>query len=363
VNRPEASAQPATSARSGAFQPIAGLSGRGHLLLAGFVLFLLSVPFWGGSYIVTVGILILYLALVGQSWNLMLGFAGLLSIGHALFIGIGSYAAAYLFAKQGIPPVLGVFVAVALAVLVGSIIGYLGFRFSISGVYFALLTIAFAEFARIMVDHAGFLNGTQGLFLPVSAEDSKGIDLINLRGHPHMFYYLLMVLTLGTLGLCRWLLRSKLGYYWQAIRDDQEAAQALGINVFRYKMYAVMISSAIAGLAGVFYAFYSNSLFPESTFNIERSIEVTLAPIVGGVGTLFGPILGAFILTPLGEFITWVIDFLKEIGWIDPSLKLNGLKLLIWGFVVVLIVLFKPRGLWPWFRDRFRLLRGTGDDG
>jgi branched-chain amino acid transport system permease protein len=214
-----------------------------------------------------------------------------------------------------------------------------------------------------MVDHAGFLNGTQGLFLPVSAEDSKGIDLINLRGHPHMFYYLLMVLTLGTLGLCRWLLRSKLGYYWQAIRDDQEAAQALGINVFRYKMYAVMISSAIAGLAGVFYAFYSNSLFPESTFNIERSIEVTLAPIVGGVGTLFGPILGAFILTPLGEFITWVIDFLKEIGWIDPSLKLNGLKLLIWGFVVVLIVLFKPRGLWPWFRDRFRLLRGTGDDG
>jgi branched-chain amino acid transport system permease protein len=360
VNRPEASAPPATPTRNGAFQPIAGLSGRGHATLAVFVLFLLSVPFWGGSYIVTVGVLILYLALVGQSWNLMLGFAGLLSIGHALFIGIGSYAAAYLFAKQGVPPVLGVFVAVALAVLVGSIIGYLGFRFSISGVYFALLTIAFAEFARIMVDHATFLNGTQGLFLPVSAEDNKGVDLINLRGHPHMFYYLLMALALGTLGLCRWLLRSKLGYYWQAIRDDQEAAQALGINVFRYKMYAVMISSAIAGIAGVFYAFYSNSLFPESTFAIERSIEVTLAPIVGGVGTLFGPIFGALILTPLGEFITWVIDFLKDIGWIDKSLKLNGLKLLIWGFVVVLIVLFKPRGLWPWFRDKFGLRRDEG---
>jgi len=357
VNRPEAAARPTAPARNGVFQPIAGLTGRGHALLLIFVVFLLSVPLWGGSYIVTVGTLILYLALVGQSWNLMLGFAGLLSIGHALFIGIGSYAAAYLFAKQGIPPILGVFPAVALAVLVGSIIGYLGFRFSISGVYFALLTIAFAEFTRIMVDHATFLNGTQGLFLPVSAQDNKGVNLINLRGHPHMFYYLMMALALGTLGLCRWLLRGKLGYYWQAIRDDQAAAQSLGINVFRYKMYAVMISSAIAGIAGVFYAFYSNSLFPESTFAIERSIEVTLAPIVGGVGTLFGPIFGAFILTPLGELITGVIDFLKQAGVIDPSLKLNGLKLLIWGFVVVLIVLFKPRGLWPWFRDKFGLRR------
>lgn len=358
MSRSQGKLQAAAPARNGTLQPFAGLSGPGHALLAIVVLLLASVPLWGGSYIVTIGTLILYLALLGQSWNLMLGFAGLLSIGHALFIGIGSYTAGYLFAKQGIPPILGVFAAVALAVVAGSIIGYLGFRFSISGVYFALLTIAFAEFTRIMIDHADFLGGTQGLFLPVSAEDRKGVDLINLRGHPFMFYYLIMAMALGTLGLCRWLLRSKLGYYWQAIRDDQEAAQALGINVFRYKMYAVMISSAIAGIAGVFYAFYSNSLFPQSTFAINRSIEVTLAPIVGGVGTLFGPIFGAFILTPLGEVITWGIDFLKEIGAIDPSLKLNGLKLLIWGFVVVLIVLFKPRGLWPWFRDTFGLRRG-----
>ena len=124
-----------------------------------------------------------------------------------------------------------------------------------------------------------------------------------------------------------------------------------------------MISSGMAGLAGVFYAFYSNSLFPDSTFGIERSIEVTLAPIVGGVGTLFGPIFGTFILTPLGEVITWLIDVLKSWGVIDKSLKLNGLKLLVWGFCVVAIVLFKPRGLWPWFRDRLGLLRREGRDG
>lgn len=337
--------------------PIAGLTRRGHILFYLFVAFLILVPFWGSSYIVTVGTLVLYAALVGQSWNLMLGYAGLLSIGHALFVGIGSYTAGYLFAKHGLPPIVGVVPAVALAVLMGSIVGYLGFRFSVGGVYFALLTIAFAEFVRIMVDHAGFLGGTEGLFLPVSQADRHGVDLIRLRGHPIMFYYVIMALAFGALWGTRLLLRSKLGYYWQAIRDDHEAAASLGINVFRYRMLAVMIASGMAGVAGVFYAFYSNSLFPESVFGIERSIEVTLAPIVGGVGTLFGPILGAFILTPLGEFITWLIDSLKAVGVIDKELKLNGLKLLIWGFAVVLIVLFRPRGIWPWIRDGLGLRR------
>lgn len=328
-----------------------GLSVRGFALLGLVLLALLSAPFWASSYILTVGTIVLYLALVGQSWNLMLGFAGLLSIGHALFVGIGGYTAGYLFVKAGLPPIVGVFPAVALAVLMGSIIGYLGFRFSIGGVYFALLTIAFAEFTRIMVDHAGFLGASEGLFLPVTDTDRKGANLITLRGHPVMFYYLILALAFGALAFCRVLLHSRLGFYWQSIRDDQEAAQSLGVHVFRYKMYAVMISSGIAGVAGVFYAFYQNSLFPDSIFGIERSIEATLAPIVGGVGTLFGPIVGAFLLTPLGEGITGVIDLLKANGIVDPALRLNGVKLLFWGFVVALIVLFKPKGLWPWFRD------------
>jgi branched-chain amino acid transport system permease protein len=341
--------------------PVDGLSVAGHGLLAAFLVFLITGPLWASSYMVTVGTLVLYLALVGQSWNLMLGFAGLLSIGHALFVGIGAYTAAYLFSELGVPPVLGVVPAILLAVLMGSIIGYLGFRFSIGGVYFALLTIAFAEFTRIVVDHAAFLGGTEGLFLLVGEADREGANLLTLRGHPVMFYYVILVLALAALMLCRALLRSKLGYYWQAIRDDQDAAQALGIDVFRYKMYAVMIASGMAGVAGVFYAFYQNSLFPESIFGIERSIEVTLAPIVGGVGTLFGPILGAFLLTPLGELITWLIDLMKSTGIIDSSLKLDGLKLLVWGFIVVLIVMFQPRGLWPWFRARLHLRQAPRD--
>ena len=335
------------------------IKGRAGLLL--ILAILISLPFWSSSYIISVATITLYLAILGQSWNLMLGFAGLLSLGHALFVGISAYLAAYVFSVLGLPPVISVFPAVLLAILMGMLIGYLGFRFSIGGVYFALLTIAFAELVRISVDHMGFIGGTEGLFLRVSEGDRKGVDLINLRGHPFMFYYLAMVLAFLTLAGCRTLLKSKLGYYWQAIRDDQDAAQALGINVFRYKMYAVIYSSGIAGVAGVFYAFYQNSLFPESVFGIERSIEVTLGPIVGGVGSLFGPVLGAFILTPLGEGLTELIDFLKNSGIIDPKLKLNGLKLLIWGLVVSLIVLFKPRGIWPWLSDKLGFCRTEGD--
>ena len=340
---------------------LADLTVRGRVGLLLFLGVLISLPFWSSSYIISVATITLYLAILGQSWNLMLGFAGLLSLGHAMFVGISAYTAAYLFSVFGLPPLIGIFPAILLTILMGMFIGYLGFRFSIGGVYFALLTIAFAELVRISVDHMAFIGGTEGLFLTVSESDRKGADLINLRGHPFMFYYLAMVLTFVTLAGCRTLLKSKLGYYWQAIRDDQDAAQALGINVFRYKMYAVVFSSGIAGVAGVFYAFYQNSLFPESTFGIERSIELSLGPIVGGVGSLFGPVLGAFILTPLGEGLTELIDLLKSSGIIDPKMKLNGLKLLVWGLVVSMIVLFKPRGIWPWLNDKMGFCKKGGE--
>lgn len=338
------------------------MTGRGAVALALFTAFLVLLPFWATSYVLTITTLVLFLAMIGQSWNLMLGYAGLLSLGHAMFVGLGSYASGYLFARHGIPPIIGLFPAVAIAVALGAFVGYLGFRFSIGGVYFALLTIAFAELVRILIDHAGFLGGAQGFFLPVTESDRKGVNLLTLRGHPVMFYYVALGLAAATLVACRLLLASRLGYYWQAIRDDEEAAEALGIHTFRYKMYAVMIASGIAGLGGVFYAFYQNGMFPDSTFNIERSIEFTLGPIVGGVGTLFGPILGAFILTPLGEFITEAIGWLKQSGFIDKSLKLNGLKPLIWGMFVIVIVLFKPAGIWPWIADKLALRRAPGSE-
>ena len=152
------------------------------------------------NYMLSVLIIVLYFAYVGQAWNLMIGFAGLLSLGHALFVGIGAYASAALFVHFGIGPWIGVFVAVVLSVLVGCLIGYLGFRFAIGGVYFALLTIAFAEFCLIMVDHTRWLGCTEGLFLPVSNRDR--VDLLNLRGSPVMFYYVILAHDRGALWCC-----------------------------------------------------------------------------------------------------------------------------------------------------------------
>lgn len=311
--------------------PIHGLA-----MLAVFAIILVIAPHFISDYVLSVLIIVLYFAYVGQAWNLMIGFAGQLSLGHALFVGVGAYTSAALFIHFGIGPWIGVFAAVAASVLVGSVVGYLGFRFSIRGVYFALLTIAFAEFTNIIVDHIRWLGGTEGFFLPVSNRET--IDLLNLRGSQVMFYYVILALTGAALVLCRLLLNSKLGLYWQAIREDQESAEAIGVHLFRHKMIAVAISSGLSGVAGVWYAFYYNNLFPETTFATGKSIELILGTVVGGVGTLFGPILGAFILTPLGELLTHLTE----------EFKLDGIKQFFWGLCVAGIVLFRPAGLWPW---------------
>ena len=315
---------------------IESASPRALALLAVVTAALLIAPYLVDSYVLSVLIIVLYFAYVGQAWNLMLGFAGQLSLGHALFVSLGAYTSAALFIKFGVPPIIGVFAAIAMAVVVGCLIGYLGFRFSIRGVYFALLTIAFAEFTGIIVDHISWLGASSGLFLPVKNQQSN--DLLNLRGSPTMFYYVILALTGLAFALCSWLLNSKLGLYWQAIREDQEAAEASGVPLFRYKMIAVAISSGLTGIGGVWYAFYYNNLFPETMFKTSQSVEIILGSVVGGVGTLFGPILGAFVLTPLGEVLTAATD----------GMHLDGVKSFFWGFCVAAIVLFRPQGLWPW---------------
>jgi len=295
------------------------------------------LPWFAGSYALSVATLILYFAYTGQAWNVMMGFAGQLSLGHALYVGVGGYAAGALFYHYGIGPWAGLWLAILLCVALGLAIGFLAFRFGISGVYFALLTIAFAEFTRIGFDHLDWLGGPGGMFLKVAQRDS--IDLLNFRGPPAMYYYSMLFLTVIAFVLCALLLRSRAGYYWQAIRENEEAAQALGINTFRWKMLAVAISSAMTAVSGVFFAFYYNNLFPEQIFHISRSIEIILGPIIGGIGTLFGPILGAVVLTLLSDGIT---EGLAAMGWEIP-----GIKQVFYGLVLLAVIMFLPNGIWP----------------
>jgi branched-chain amino acid transport system permease protein len=324
-----------------------GIPRRGLIVMAALLAGLIALPLIASDYVITLLILILYFAYVGQAWNIMMGFAGQLSLGHALYVGLGAYTAAGLYVHFGISPWIGLWAAIAVSAAAGAILGFLAFRFGVAGVYFAILTIAFAEFARIGFDHWSWLGGAAGLFLPVANYAHN--DLLNLRGGPAMFYYVTLAMTAGALVLCHALLRSRAGYYWLAIRESPEAAQALGINIFRYKMYAVAVSAAMTSLGGVVFAFNYNNLFPEQVFHISRSIELILAPIIGGIGTLFGPIIGAFLLEVLAEGLREVMAAL--------GIDVPGMKQIFFGFCLLVVVMFLPDGVWPPLRRALGLDR------
>jgi branched-chain amino acid transport system permease protein len=325
----------------------AGVPLRSWIGIALLLLALIAAPLVANDYLLTILILILYFAYVGQAWNIMMGFAGQLSLGHAIYVGLGGYTAAALYVHYGVGPWIGLLAAIPVAMACGAVIGFLAFRFGVAGVYFAILTIAFAEFARIGFDHLRFVGGSAGFFLPVAQYTQN--DLWNLRGRPAMFYYVILALTVIAFLLCHALLRSRIGYFWLAIREDEQAARALGIDTFRYKMAAVVISAGMTAVAGVFFAFYYNNLFPEQVFHISRSIEIILAPIIGGIGTLFGPVLGAFVLTGLSEAMT---ELLHALG-----IEVPGAKQVFYGVCLLVVVMLLPDGIWPWLARRLKLER------
>jgi len=320
---------------------------RALVLLAAFVAVLLVAPALLDRYLLSVFFLIFWFATVGQAWNIMMGFCGQLSLGHALYVGLGGYIGALLWVKFGVSPAIAILPAMAVAMAFGAVIGWLGFRFGIEGVYFALLTIAFAEVARIGFDNWSFVGGAAGFFIPVSPVASP----VNLRGGPMLFYYVALAMMVVAFIVCAALRRSRLGHAWLAVREDAEAARALGIDVFRAKMAAVLVSSAMTAVAGVVYAFYQNNLFPSQTFDIARSIEMILAPIIGGLGTLFGPILGAFILTPLGQMLIALVE--KIAGRAIP-----GVNLVFYGAALMVIIWVSPNGVWPWLKKKLGIPEG-----
>jgi branched-chain amino acid transport system permease protein len=325
-----------------------GISPRALLLSALMVAVLAVAPWFASDYILSLLIIILYFAYVGQAWNIMMGFAGQLSLGHALYVGLGAYVAAALFTKFGVAPWLGLIAAAPVAMVAGACVAFLALRFRVSGVYFAILTIAFAEFARIGFDHFAWVHGSAGLFLPVAQH--TGNDLWRLRGTPAMFYYVILAATLLAFAFCHTLMRSRIGYFWLAIREDERAALATGIDTYSYKMYAVVISAGMTSFAGVFYAFYYNNLFPEQVFHISRSIELIVAPIIGGLGTLFGPIVGAFLLEGLAEGLRRALELL--------GVELPGAKQVLYGICLLVVIAALPNGVWPGVARLLGLSRG-----
>jgi branched-chain amino acid transport system permease protein len=298
---------------------------------AGVVSLLLALPYWVSSVWQNLLITTFYYAYLAQAWNILGGYAGQLSLGHAAFFSIGAYTSAVLAIQLGVSPWLGMFVGALLAVLLSLGIGYLGFRFGLRGFYFVLLTVASAEICRLIALHLPILGGYTGLF-------------INFTPNPWQFqfqgkipYYFVSLGFLGAASLVVWLIqRSKLGAYLVAIRDDEDASEALGVNTFRYKMLAYAASAALTAFGGTFYAYYQFYLQPNTVLNLNHSVDIMIRAIVGGTGTILGPILGSFLLEVLGEFSRTVF-----------AGGAAGLNVLIYGVLLIVVVLFLPRGVYP----------------
>jgi len=278
--------------------------------------------------------LILMSAFFGQAWNLMMGFVGQLSLGHALYAGIGAYAAAVSVGSFGVSPWIGLLAGAGLSAAVGAGIAWLGFRFAVRGIYFTLLTIAFAEMGRMLFENWDFVGGNAGYFLKTVGD---GHPLLTLRGGTTFFYLAFLLLCALALALCAALSRSRLGYLWRAIREDEEAARAIGVPALRLKTLAVMISAAMTSVGGSFYALLNGSIFPDTIMGMHFSIEMIVAPILGGLGTLFGPLVGALFAIPVTEFS----------NQLSQDLGLFGFNTLVYGALVLLVVGLLPQGLVP----------------
>lgn len=301
-----------------------------YLLLAAVFVILMLLPLFLDNYALGIFIMIFYWAYVGQSWNVLTGYTGHISLGHALYIGIGAYATTYLAQTIGLTPWIGMFLGGFIAVAIALFLGFLGFRFGLRGVYFVIMTIAFAELARLAVSHIEALGSFTGIFLDFNP------SFYNFQFRGNMpYYYIALGFMVASLIAVRIIEVSKVGRFIVAIREDEEAAQALGVNTFKYNMIAIAISAFMTSLAGAFYANYIFYLHPNSLFGMSLSIELILRPIVGGLGTIFGPVIGSIILTPLSEISR---AYFAKGG-------LEGLHLILYGVLTILVVLFMPKGI------------------
>ena len=305
-----------------------------YTILAVVLLPLLLAPaVLRNEYYLHVLVGVVYFAYMASAWNIVCGYTGQLSLGHAALCGIGGYVSTLLFINLGLTPWIGMFIGGACAMVAGVFVGYPCFR--LRGPYFALTTIAFAEILRIWVENTEEvfgveLRGAQGIMVPLKGQSPWLFQFTS----KFPYYYIALIMLLMVMAVTFWMERSRIGFYLKAIRADQDAAEALGINSTRYLLSAMALSSFLTALGGSFYAQYFRYINPERNMGLDLSIEVALMGIVGGQGTVLGPVLGAFLLTPAGEISR---------GFLGG--KFTGLHLVIYGLVLVLAVMFLPKGL------------------
>jgi branched-chain amino acid transport system permease protein len=305
-------------------------------ILLVIIVFFLVLPlfvesrFWLGFWTTT-----LFFALLGQSWNILGGYGGQVSFGHAVFFGTGAYVSAVLQVRLGLDAWTSAAIAVAAGALVGAFIGALSFRYGLRGSYFALVTLAFAEVFRVLANAWDFTGSGFGMLVPMKP-GAANLQFADRSG----FYYAILLLVVLAYALTWRVERSRFGAYLLAIRENEDAARALGINAFRIKLAAITLSGAMAAMAGVFYIQYYLFVDSHVGYGPAMSVNALLAPLIGGAGTVLGPLIGAVALGSLAELTSLLLG------------KEPGVNLLAFGVLLLVILRFLPNGLMGLLRGR-----------
>lgn len=287
-------------------------------------------------YLQNVLILTLMYAAVSQSWNILAGYCGQISLGHGLYFGVGAYATSFLFVSGGVNPWIGLAAGAFLSAAIALVVGY--FTFRLKGHYFTIATIVIAEIGLLLVHNSEWLGGALGIQWPFGPDNWATLQFARDK---LPYIWMILGLFVATWLVSYWLEGSRWGYWWRAIKDNSEAAESLGVEVFRSKMAAAAISAFFTAVAGGFYAAFVAYIDPESVMSFRFSLLFALPAVLGGIGTLWGPVLGALILIPTTELTR---SYLGGSG--------NGFDLIIYGVLIIAVALARPEGFVSLFRSR-----------
>jgi branched-chain amino acid transport system permease protein len=282
------------------------------------------------TFPIHVMILVYMFGVLGMGWNIMGGYAGMFSFGQAAFFGIGAYTSSFLLMTFGVNPWIGLVAGGIVAALVAAAIGYP--CSNLRGHYFAIASIAFAEIVRVVFNNWKLVGAAEGLSLPMLDE-----SFANFMFHSSKlpYYYIILAFLLLAIATCYFVATSKMGYYFRAIKESHEVAEVLGVNVVRYRLIAIMIAGFLSAMAGTFYAQYILYIDPESVMLLPISVQVVLISMLGGAGAVIGPVIGAAVLIPIAEYTRITLGH-----------QGTGVDMLIYGFLIMLISMYQPAGVW-----------------
>ena len=304
---------------------------------------LLVLPRFIGGYFLHLITMIFFFTYLGSAWNILGGYAGQFSFGHAAFFGVGAFTSTVLQIHLGVNPWIGMFLGGLVGLLLGLFIGSITFRYGLRGPYFALAMLAVAEMLRLVAAEGMSLRYPLGITIPL-----KGNSLLYFQFTTKMpYYYVAFSMMAIALYLTYVIENRRLGSYFKAIRENESAADALGVNVFKYKLAAMAISAFLTAAAGTFYAQYYLTIEEESAFGTSVSIEILLGPIIGGAGTVFGPLVGAAILEILSE------------GTRNLLKGYSGVHLMVYGAILIVVIIFLPHGILGGLKSAYRWLTKT----